>query len=149
MSEVRSDNPATKMQRAAGRLFLVVGVGLLIVSASSGISTARFLHGSSIAQGSVIAIVDEQDAEGDFSLRPRIVFETAEGQRAEFESRQRSNRSPYRVHDLVEVVYDPYRPTHAEINTVFNLWSVSIISFLVGASFVGVAVALHAQSKRL
>jgi hypothetical protein len=135
------------MQRAAGRLFLFVGAGLLVVFAVSAISTTLFLWRSAVAPGSVTAIVDHHDADGDHTRRPRVVFETADGQRIEFESRHGSDPPSYRVDDVVEVVYDPDQPAHAEINSVLHLWPVSIVSLLVGAGFFGVGLAVKTQAK--
>jgi len=147
MPHGHNDDPTTRMERAAARLFLFVGAGLLFVAVLSAVSTGVFLYRSTNASGSVIAIVDHRDADGDLTWRPRVAFETAQGQRVEFESRHGSNRLLYQVDDLVEVVYDPDEPTHAEIAGALNVWSVTIVSFLVGTAFVGICFAINSRSK--
>ena len=111
-------------------VFTLVGVGLMVAALSWAAATRRFVARAASAPGMVVRL----NAGG---AHPEIRFTTSAGQIVEYP--QSGMIWDYRVGDQVEVLYDPRSPTDPLINTVGALWGFTLMTFVMGIAFVGVA----------
>lgn len=118
-------------------LFAVVGIALLIGSVYSYNHTHDFLENAITAQGKVIDLIySESDDSGVY--KPKVTFETVDGQEISFTSSAGSNPPSYSVGESVNVFYAEATPHRAKIDGFFSLWGVALITGIIGMVFTAI-----------
>ena len=128
------------------RLFIGLGVLLLVAGAVFAVLTARFVASADRAEGTVVdraRSVDDED--GSVVYFPIVRFTTAEARTVEFKS---SASTSDEIGDRVDVLYDPDDPTDARLAGFFNIWGFSLIFGLIGTVFVGVSAIIVRRTRR-
>ena len=118
------------------RLFLAVGVVILIVGAVIFVRTVRFVAGAEQATGTVVDLSGETDSEGTVIFYPVVLFMTAEGETIEFVSSSGSSPPSESPGDQVEVLYDPDDPYDAKLSGIFHVWLPPAVSAILGPCFI-------------
>lgn len=137
-----------KVERVVPALFSLIGLGLLVASVFVYLNTRNFINSSARAEGTVVAHAPGRSSDGDLTYAPVISFRTPEGQAVEFKS-QTSSNSPYpAVGETVEVIYNPQRPSEAEINSFSSLWTLNIILAALGAGFFVIGTTVFMVFRR-
>lgn len=129
-----------RLLRWAPRLFLVIGVVLLVVCPIFFVRTLQFVAGAERVTGTVIDLSRESDSEGTVTFYPVVRFTTADGRTVEFVSSSGSSPPSESVGDRVEVLYDPDDPQDARLTGFFHLWLWPLILGVMGAMFSAVAL---------
>jgi Protein of unknown function (DUF3592) len=127
------------------RLFLGIGVVLLVVAAVVGVFTARFVASSERTVGTVIDLSRSEDSEGSVTYSPVVRF-TVDGRTIQFTSSSGSS-SPPSVGDRIEVLYDPDDPTDARLAGFLDLWLFPLIAGLIGAGFITVSAIIIRRTR--
>ena len=123
-----SRNP---LQAIKAVVFTIAGLCVMTGAVFEGVSTRRFLKQAASAPGEVTQL----RAGGS---HPEVRFTTAKGEVVEYP--QNGMISGYRVGDKVEVLYDPQNPAlDPVIKSWGALWGFCVMTFGMGAVFVGVA----------
>jgi hypothetical protein len=115
-------------------MYLLVGLGLFGGGIYSYLSVGDFIAGAASADGVVIGLEREQDADGDTTYYPRVQFE-AEGRSYQFKGQVGSGYGTFSVGEQVEVLYDPADPDRARINSFVQLWFFPMFLGVLGAVF--------------
>jgi len=120
-----------KVVRSIGSIFLLVG--LLF----AGVGAWNFWHSSQLsangqqAQGQVVEIERRRNNDGKFMYRPVVEFRDNSGVRYEFVSKHGSNPAAFSRGERVKVIYDPWDPSDAMIDSFSTrfLFPLMIASF--------------------
>lgn len=120
-------------------VFLGVGSIMLVGALFAWNSTRAFIARAQSTTGKVIELREVRDKDGGSSTwKPVVHYATAEGQEVTFSSSFSSNPAPYRVGDMVEVLYLRDDPDDARIRGFGSLWGGA--TFLAGMGFVFAAI---------
>lgn len=130
------------------RLFIVVGVGLIVVGLVLTALTARFVSNADSATGTVVDLSRERDSEGAILFYPVVRFTTADGRTVEFRSSSGSG-SPPQPGDMVEVLYEPDDPGDARLGGFTEIWSAPLIVGGIGLVMLGVALVVRRLARPL
>lgn len=124
-------NPKTLTRSA---FFLVVGIGVLVVTVSNVTETCRLIDTGERATGAVIALY------AGATSHPEIEFRDSAGQVVRFPG---NGFVSHRVGDQVEVIFKPKDPVGtAVLNEPGALWSLEIADGLLGATMVMVSLGV-------
>lgn len=119
--------------RKAGKIFVAIGLTLLVCGVWMLVDTARFVARASSAPGTVIAVREVSVGEDDKAYRLVVRF-TRLGAEETFESRFGSG-SPQSVGSSVEVLYVPGE--EPRIHSFAGLWLAPGMLGLLGGAFCG------------
>lgn len=115
-------------------LFFIIGIGLMGAAVYFALATQSFLATAVTAEGTVLAL--ERSRSGDSnSLRPRVAFTDAEGNRREFVSSVGSSFANFQRGDAVRVFYQPDDPERARIDSFLHLWFLPLLLGGMGLVF--------------
>ena len=128
-------------------MYLVIGIGLFGGGIYSFLSTRDFIGEAASANGVVVGLEREQDADGNDSYYPRVQFE-ANGRSYQFRGQVGSGRGTFRVGEQVEVLYDPADPHHARINSFVQLWFFPMFLGGIGVVFTAIGAAARFGDSR-
>ena len=117
------------------RLFLGIGILLLVLTPVMVVRTAQFLAGAERTDGTVVDLSRSKDSEGSVTFSPVVSFTTAEGRTVEFVSSSGSSSPSHSEGDRVEVLYDPDDPNDARLSGFLDLWFGSLVVGVLGAAF--------------
>jgi hypothetical protein len=131
-------------------IFLAVAAITLTIAAFSAYSAVQTISKEKSAPGRVVKMVDRtfhDSSTGDVTQYSYPVVEFAlPGQQPRTVQMQEGASPPdYSVDDQVTVLYDPQQPRNARIKSFSSdllLWLLPGITFIVGATFAGVAVVV-------
>jgi Protein of unknown function (DUF3592) len=115
-------------------LVCVVGPGLLLIAAVTGVERALFLRSAATAEGAIIALRDTQSA-GSKSFFPIFQFKAANGKSYTVTSNIAERPTSWRLGGPVRVLYQPDRPENARIDSFAQLWMLQVVVGVVGAAF--------------
>ncbi len=119
-------------------LFIVVGIGLLVVAIAVGVSINAFISKAVAAEGKVVEVRFG-------GSHPQIEFTSATGQRISYP--QGGFIFGYKLGDRVRVLYDPAEPLNSAcINEFGALWFTPLILSIIGL-FCGVSGLLSAGDR--
>ncbi len=133
-------------------VFLLAGIGMLVLAAGLHIKTVNFLSIAKKAEGQVVELVEKRSDKGGYSYAPRIRFKGSSGTDVFFVSSTSSNPASYSVGEVVTVLYDPKNDTQANIDSFFSLWGGELIAGLLGVIFTGIggaSVIMHIKQRRM
>jgi hypothetical protein len=115
-------------------LVCVVGPGLLLLAAVTGVERALFLHSAATAEGAIIALRETTTAgRTRKSSFPIFQFKAANGKSITVTSN--IAESSWRLGGPVRVLYQPDRPENAHIDSFAQLWMLPVVVGVVGAAF--------------
>ena len=132
-----------------GKVFVWVGgifalVGLIF----AGVGGWFYLEDRSLAangvhaQGTVIDVVSSRDSDGDYTYRPVVEFLDEGGARHEFTGKVGSNPPAHSTGERVDVIYSPWSPTDATIDSFFDRFLFPLVFGSFGAVFAAVGGGL-------
>lgn len=116
-------------------LFTLIGLGMLGAATYIAIDTRNFVATAASAPGEVIDLIESRDSDDDTVYRPRVRFQSPDGRSHEFTGSVGSNPAGFYVGEAVDVLFDPARPSDAQINTMFQLWFTPLLLGGMGAAF--------------
>ena len=133
----------TNLVTVAGGVFCLIGGGLALLAWQHVVDRRRFLRGSAVAEGVVVALRENRDGtDVQTSFYPRIRFHTASGREVTFESAMASGGNRWRIGDPVSVRYRVDHPETAECDDRLALWGASMLFALLAGAFLGVGCGL-------
>ena len=117
-------------------LVCVVGPGLLLIAAVTGVERALFLHSAVTAEGALIALRETTSAgRTSKSSFPIFQFKAANGTSYTVTSNIAERATSWRLGGPVRVLYQPDRPENAHIDSFAQLWMLPVVVGVVGAAF--------------
>ena len=126
-------------------VFLAVGILLLMIGAITALHTQNLLRDGVTTAGKVIRL---DRGASQRSYFPVVQFQAGDEQ-ITFKSRMGSNPAPFRVGEIVTVVYDPLDPQHASIKSFGQMWGLSVILGALGVVFAAIpSVTLIVGARR-
>jgi hypothetical protein len=138
------------LARWSWRLFMAIGVVILIVGAVMFVRTVRFVAEAEHATGTVVDLSRRSDSEGTV-FYPVVRFVTANAEPIEFVSSSGSSPASESPGDRVEVLYDPDDPCGAQLSGIFHVWLGPAVLAMVGAGFCRFSLVhppTHARDER-
>ena len=135
-----------------GRIFGLIGLVLLGVSAALAVSTASFLASATRTDGTVVALTEQTsyDREGRSSASwyPTVEF-TVDGRRYSFQSSTGSNPPSYKRGESVPVAYDADDPSNARIATFWSAYLAPLIVGGLGVVFTPIGAVFFVKGRRI
>lgn len=125
----------------AGILFFFIGIALTIYSIFSFFRQKRIISQSENAFGTVTNLIQKPRRKGCIYC-PQIRYQTKSGSVVDFQSDFGSQPASHKIGQQVQVLYNPFNPSQAQIKSFFSLWLVTLISLLMGLTFTGLGFAL-------
>jgi len=122
-----------------GMVFGSLGLAALIIAFVLYIRQRSFLGKAQMARGVVTSLRATRDLEGPDMYAPVVEFLTPSGQKTTHQSNLYSSPSNYKIGDQVEVLYEPAKPSNAQIKS----WKLSYVPTLIVCGL-GVIFALIA-----
>lgn len=129
----------TKKASIINKVFLVIGIGMLIGSFFMYSNTKEFLNSAIETEGVVTELVRSKSSDS-VTYRPIFEFKTKEGNTVEITSSVASNPPSYSRGEKVDVLYQESAPEKAKINSFFSLWGATLIVAVIGLVFLLIAV---------
>jgi hypothetical protein len=125
-------------------LICVVGPGLLLIAAVTGVERALFLHSAATAEGAIIAMRETPQSAGKTrkSFSPIFQFKAANGRSYTVTSNIAERPTSWRLGGPVQVLYQPDRPENAHIDSFAQLWMLQMVVGVVGAAFSTIPVLI-------
>jgi hypothetical protein len=118
--------------RLIGSIFGVIGLGILLGAAWSGVATQRFLASAAQADGEVVEMV------GSDTQAPVVAFTAPDGRRVRFQSSVSSSPPGFHVGERVRVYFDAANPEDARLDSFMHLWFLPAFLGGMGSIFGGV-----------
>ncbi len=132
------------------RIFLGVGVTLLLGAMYWGYVSGQTIKSYSPAEGTVVDLQFDEDSDGSGVYRPLVEFTDANGNRHTFLSAIGSYPAPYEIGEKAEVLYNPADPTDATLDSFGALYIGPIIVGSLGLVFTligGIAEWVHRKRQ--
>lgn len=122
---------------------LLAGIILLIFAYYSYNAQKAFIANAIHANGTVTEIILHKTTskDGHDTYAPVISFEDAQGREHVFESNKNTSKPVHKIGQTVYIIYDPQKPSKAEINEVAALWLYPIM-------FGGIGTTIAAPTRR-
>jgi len=118
---------------------LIVGLALSVLAAYFWFDTRKFLDGAAHSEGVVVAVREGVPTQ----LWTFVAFKTANGRQVEFRSKRPDSVSPrFPIGTRVDVLYDPRDPANARINSLIDIWGLTIAFSALGVVFLGLGIAV-------
>ncbi len=121
-----------------GLVFSIVGLPFLVISIFVGVANYKFIHTADRAQGKVVELISSQDSEGSRTYRPKVSFQSTNGESHEYISSSGTNPPAHKVGDKVTLYYENSNPDNAKIDSFMDLWFLPAIMGLLGVIFFGI-----------
>jgi hypothetical protein len=120
---------------------------MLLIAAGTGGERALFIHSSSRAEGTVVAL---RRVPGSVrkSTAPVFRFATQSGTTVTVSSDIYERPSQWQPGERVPVLYEEEHPERARIDSFWQLWMPQFVLSLVGAGFSLVPLFLFLRSRR-
>jgi hypothetical protein len=117
-----------------GLLFIIIGLGSLVLSIKLYRDTSHFVKTALPTQGTVIENTRQGAPGTRIRYTPKVRF-IVSGSSYEFVSLVGSNPASYTIGQPVSVLYTPGTPSNARINRFKDLWFGPLISLIIGLLF--------------
>jgi hypothetical protein len=131
-----------RAQKRIARLIAILGALFLSIATWQAVETIAELQRGLTARGTVVGL--EKTGQGkrrhDF---PRVEFRDRAGKTHQFTD---WDSEFYDVGNVVNVVYDPSRPTYASIDSPYENWKLPVVLGSLGAMFL--LISLHRLRRR-
>lgn len=99
-------------------------------------------------QGTVVDTVSSRDSDGDWSYRPVVVFTDESGARHRFTSSVGSNPPSHSRGETVAVIYSPWAPEQAMIDSFFDRFLIPLVFGGFGIVFAVIGLGVLAAYVR-
>lgn len=109
-------------------LFVVIGLGFVV-------DAVQFTGTAQGARGTVIEVEHVPGSKGGVTYRPRIRFQSADGETVVAATSQSSSEYDYDKGAQVDILYDPADPRDMRIDSFFSLYGFGLIFAAFGAVF--------------
>jgi hypothetical protein len=128
-----------KYRKLFGIAFALMGIGLLWHAFSSLGNIENFLKDSVSVNGTVVELVQKIGSGGKgftgYTYSPEVSFTTSDGEGYIAVSNFGSNPPAYSAGQEVNILYNSKNPYDIRINNFFEIWSASLVSFIMGVVF--------------
>lgn len=94
------------------------------------------------ARGTVIEMVSNRDSDGDYTYRPVVEFHDSGGERHAFTGSVGSNPPSRSTGETVDVIYQPWSPENATIDSFFDRFFLPFVFTGLGTLFAGIGGGL-------
>jgi hypothetical protein len=131
------------MMLIVGILFFFIGIALIIYSIFTLFRQKRIIAQSEKAYGIVTNLTQKQRQKG-YIYCPQVRFQTKSGSIVDFQSDFGSKPASHKIGQQIEVLYNPFNPSQAQIKSFLSLWLVTLVSLLMGVTFTGLGFVLSA-----
>jgi hypothetical protein len=152
----RGKGEGMKTLRTLKVVFTGVGAALLIGAIFWALHTRSFVAQASLAEGTVIRLIEVSSSSGSPTYKPVVSFTAADGRERQFASRVSSNPPSYRPGEKVSVLYAVTDPGNAAINGFLALWfgpllvgGIGAVLFSIGAGVILVPRLLAQRAARI
>ena len=126
-----------------------IGVVFLATTVVSLASTLAFLGGGVTTQASFVGSKMRSGGNhGGVFLYPRFSFQARDGRTVVFTSGGGSTDQPYADGQRVTVVYDPARPEHAALYTLWALWTRTLVLAVFALPFTAMPAVIFVLMGR-
>jgi len=115
--------------RIVGVIMIITAIYSLVLGFYFFVKTNRFIKTAVRTQGKVVDN-KRSDSDGDV-YRPVFSFVDDSGKKYIVKSTFGSYPPKYEIGESVSVLYDPYNPQHAKIDSFEILWLTSILPFIL------------------
>jgi hypothetical protein len=126
---------ATYIKSKGARVAFTFGIYFFLLFLILLIDAIHFVNVAIFANGRVTELVMKTSSSGDhgtsITYHPRIQFTAGDDKQYSFVSEMGSNPPSYEVDEPVEIMYDPERPSEAEIHSEGGLFAVFSYSLLM------------------
>jgi len=121
--------------------FLIPGIIMLVIAGGLYYVHSNFVATGVQVQGTVIKSQRHLGVDaGNDVFAPIISFTTLDGQTEQFEVALQTSPPAHQIGDKVPVIYDPKKPSNANINSVVDLYLAEIIVGGIGFVFTVIGV---------
>ena len=128
--------------------FALLGIVLGTIGGLLGYNTHKFVQNAERTEGTVVAIGERRNSEGDRVKYPVIEFTDQQGGQHEFKASSGSSSSGYSVGNKVQILYDRERPDSASLDNWLDLYFGPLVLVILAAGSLFFAVAfLSSRSK--
>lgn len=131
-----------------GLIFGGVGVASLVIAGFLYLRQRDFLSKAQLASGVVTSLRTSRDDDGQDMFAPVVDFRTQTGQQATYQSSLYSRPCKYKVGDPVELLYNPDKPSDAQIKGRSMNYLPMLIVGGLGVVFALVGVIMFAIPQR-
>ena len=150
------DNLILKPTRNSGGLpwyfyALFIGLGLLFTAIGIGwtVKTRQFVASAVHVKGTLVEYAQHEDSDsGSTMYAPVVEFTTQDGQPIRFTSSTSSSMRSWDVGQQINMLYDPQKPEHAEIASIFDLWFGPAIFLFIGIVFTAIGIGVWIAFRR-
>lgn len=122
-------------------VFLSIGLAILLGSWMAYKSSRDFLEKAVSTQGTVVDFVKVRGSSST-TFRPVVQFITGQGQEVEFISSTGRSRPSFTVGQQVDILYLPENPEDAKFNNYSDLWSIALVTGVMGGVFFSVGAII-------
>ncbi|QHT67515.1 DUF3592 domain-containing protein [Rhodocytophaga rosea] len=141
-------NRSFNFTQVFGSIFTLVGLVLLTVCVISYYNEQQFLNKAISSSGIVTQLGESRSSKGSSTYYPIVEFTDQTGKKTIFSSSYSSSPPAYEVGETVEVLYEPGKPSQAEIKGFFSQWLAALITGFLGMIFSTIGLAnLFAASR--
>lgn len=118
----------------------LLGVGLLVLAATTWRSMQGFMQRAQPADGTVMEVKRRRRSQQNPTFISTVRYPTAAGEQVEFSASHRRKQSLLSVGDTVPVLYDPTQPKRAYVKSFSQLWLASLLLAIFGSVAIIVAI---------
>lgn len=131
-------------------LFLLVGISFTVVSAFNFLNTLNLLSNSHKTLGKIVGINEERQSKGGYMYSPLIKYKSGTGDEYVYSSATKTGYSSYKIGQEVELIYDKNNPQNARINSILDIWFLTILMGVLGSviTITGVILLSTTLKKR-
>src|SRR5687768_6517911 len=115
-------NASSVFTHVFGTILALIGLILLTVCGFIYYNEQQFLNKAISAPGIVTQMGESRSSKGSPTYYPIVEFTDQAGQKTIFSSSYSSSPPAYEVGETVEVLYEPGKPSQAEIKGFFSQW---------------------------
>ncbi|NTW82738.1 MAG: DUF3592 domain-containing protein [Chlorobiaceae bacterium] len=115
-------------------ILLLMGAGILTYAAINWQETRSFIAKAEKTKGTVVKMVHGRSKKSK-ALRPVVHFTDRSGKSIVFISQTGSDPPAFVKGETVNIFYKPEKPENAKIDSVFELWGITILSGITGGIF--------------
>jgi hypothetical protein len=128
-------NASFNFTQVFGSIFSLVGLILLTVCGTIYYYEQQFLNKAITSTGVVTQLGESRSSKGSSTYYPIVEFTDQTGKKTIFSSSYSSSPPAYEVGETVEVLYEPGKPSQAEIKGFFSQWLAALITGFLGLIF--------------
>lgn len=115
---------------------MTMGPILLLIDAALFARNVLFIHSAVRTQGTIVGLKESRSSRsGRHSYAPVFRFAAEDGQTYTVDSHMFNSPPAFAFGERVTVLYEKGHPSHASIDTLFQLWIPEVVLTIVGGGF--------------